>query len=163
LSTVIYNNVFVEIFHAPPLTTKPGKIAWIILIPIYWVIAYVIGAGIPDFIGLTSVVAAFCILQFTYTFPPMLAVAYMCKKNAMRADEGFDPATGAVRRSDSGFKRFLRGFMADRWWMNAWNILYFLGALCLAGLGGYAAIENLRAAFETGATNSFVCKSPLAG
>ena len=81
----------------------------------------------------------------------------------MRADEGFDPATGQVRRSDSGFKRFLRGFLADRWWMNVWNILYFLGALTLGALGAYAAIMNLKEAFASGATNSFVCKSPLAG
>ena len=133
------------------------------LIPIYWSLAFIIGAGIPDFIGLTSVVAAFCILQFTYTFPPFLAVAYMCKKNAMRADEGFDPATGEVRRSDGGLKRIMRGFMADRWYMNVWNVLYTLGALALAGLGAYAAISNLKAAFAAGAANSFVCKSPLSG
>ena len=150
-------------FRAPPLTTKPGKIMWVGLIPIYWSIAFIIAAGIPDFIGLTSVVAAFCILHFTYTFPPILAVAYMCQKNAMRADEGFDPATGEVRRSDSGFKRIMRGFMADRWWMNVWNVFYCLGALALAGLGAYAAIENLKAAFASGASNSYVCKSPLEG
>lgn len=163
LVLVIYNNVFVEMFNAPPLTTKTGKYIWIGMIPIYWALAFIIGAGIPDFIGLTSVIAAFCILHFTYTFPPLLAVAYMCKRNALRADEGFDPATGQVRRSDSGVKRFMRGFMADKWYMNAWNVIYFLAAMALAGLGAYAAISNLMEAFASGASNSFVCHSPLDG
>jgi len=64
---VLYNNIFVEMFHAPPLTSKSGKIFWTALIPVYWSIAFVIAAGIPDFSGLTGVVAAICILQFTYT------------------------------------------------------------------------------------------------
>ena len=133
------------------------------MIPVYWSIAFVIGAGIPDFIGITSVVAAFCILQFTYTFPPILAVAYAINKNAMLPDEGFDPATGITKRHDHGIKRLMRGFFAGRWYVNIWNVIYFLGALCLAALGGYAAIENLITAFASGASNSFVCLSPLDG
>lgn len=160
---VIYNNIFVELFRAPPLTTKPGKMAWVAMIPIYWSIAFVIAAGIPDFTGLTSLVASICILQFTYTFPPLLAVAYMVKRNAMRADEGFDPATGETRRVDGGVKRFVRGFMGERWYMNVFNVLYMLGAMAMAGLGAYAAIENLIDAFDAGAANSFVCQSPLEG
>ena len=81
----------------------------------------------------------------------------------MLVDEGFDPATGQIKKTDSGFKRLTRGFMAGKWYMNVGNILYFLGALALAGLGAYAAIENLIGAFAAGAANSFVCKSPLSG
>jgi hypothetical protein len=155
--------VLVELFGAPPLTVRGGKIAWALLIPVYWAIAFVIGAGIPNFSGLTSVVAAFCILQFTYTFPPMLAVAYAIKKNALQADEGFDPSTGQVVRHDSSFKRVMRGFMAHRWYVNAWNIIYTLGALALAGLGAYSSIEILSNAFKENRTTAFVCKSPLSG
>lgn len=160
---VLYNNIFVEIFSAPPLTTKAGKIAWIAMIPIYWSVAFVIASGIPDFSGLTGVVAAVCILQFTYTFPPLLSVFYCIKRNAMREGEGFDPATGQVVKFDSGPKRWVRGFMSNRWYMNAFNIFYMLGALTLAALGAYGAILNLIAAFNSGAVNSFVCKSPLQG
>ncbi|KAI9716609.1 MAG: hypothetical protein M1828_007642 [Chrysothrix sp. TS-e1954] len=158
---VLYNNIFVELLHAPPLTTKKGKIAWALLIPVYWAIAFVIGAGIPDFIGMTSVVAAFCILHFTYTFPPLMAVMFYSKLNAMRDDEGFDPASGETKRHDSGIKRIMRGFFAKVWYINVFNILYFLGALALAGLGAYAAIENLVDAFASGATNSYTCTSPV--
>ena len=162
---MIYNNIFVELFRAPPLTTKPGKMAWVAMIPVYWSIAFAIAAGIPDFTGLASLVASICILQFTYTFPPMLAVAYMVKRNAMRDDEGegFDPVTGETRRADGGVKRFIRGFMGKGWYMNVFNVIYMLGAMAMAGLGAYAAIENLIAAFDAGAANSFVCHSPLQG
>jgi hypothetical protein len=157
----LYNSILVELFKAPPLTTKAGKIVWVGLIPVYWSIAFVIAAGIPDFSGLTGIVAAVCILQFTYTFPPLLSIAYMIKKNALLPEERFDPATGEVRKVDSGFRRMIRGFFAHRWYMNVFNVLYMLGAFALAGLGSYGAIENLISAFATGTTNSFVCKSPL--
>jgi hypothetical protein len=159
---VIYNNVFVELFHAPQLHTRGGKWAWVVLIPIYWAIAFVLAAGIPNFSGLTSVVAAFCILQFTYTFPPMLSVAYWIKKNALREGEGFDPATGNIVLHDTGLKRMMRGFR-HRWYVNVWNIIYMLGAFALAGLGAYSSIEVLKNAFKDSRTTSFVCKSPLQG
>jgi len=153
--------VFVEIFRAPGLTTIPGKIVWAFLIPVYWGIAFVLAAGIPNFAGLTSVVAAFCILQFTYTFPPLLSVAFWIKKYSMREGEGFDPATGQVIRHDSGFTRLVRGFTARRVLVNIFNVLYTLGALALAGLGAYSSIEILKNAFASSRTTSFVCKSPL--
>lgn len=158
---VLYNNVFVEIFRAPSLSSRSGKFFWVALIPVYWTIAFIIAAGIPDFPGLTGVVAALCILQFTYSFPPLLSVGFMIQRYAMTADEGFDPATGQTVRRDGGFKRIMRGFMGYRWYMNVFNILYCLGSLCLAALGAYGAINNLIAAFASGTTNSFVCKSPL--
>jgi len=155
---VLYNSILVEIFRAPPLTTKAGKLVWVGLIPIYWSIAFVIAAGIPDFSGLTGIVAAVCILQFTYTFPPLLAIAYMMKRNSTPED-AFDPATGEIRKGGS----ILKGFFGKMWYMNVFNLLYMLGAFALAGLGAYGAIENLIGAFANGTTNSFVCKSPLQG
>lgn len=158
---MIYVNIFVEIFRAPALTTRAGKIAWAFLIPVYWGIAFVLAAGIPNFAGLTSVVAAFCILQFTYTFPPMLSVAYWMKKYALQAGEGYDPVSGHTTLSDAGFRRMVRGFMAQRWYVNVFNVLYTGGALTLAGLGAYSAIEVLINAFAQSRTTSFVCHSPL--
>jgi len=160
---VIYNNVFVEIFRAPALTTTAGKWAWAGLIPLYWAIAFVLAAGIPNFSGLTSVVAAFCILHFTYTFPPMLSVMFWMKRHALQEGEGYDPATGQTIRHDSGFKRMARGFMARRWWVNVANVIYMLGALALGGLGAYSSIIVLMNAFKSSRTTAFVCKSPLDG
>ncbi|KAJ7339932.1 putative amino acid transporter [Mycena albidolilacea] len=160
---VIYNNVFVEVFRAPGLNTTAGKWAWACLIPLYWAIAFVLAAGIPNFAGLTSVVAAFCILHFTYTFPPMLSVMFWMKRHALQEGEGYDPTTGQTVRHDSGFKRMVRGFMARRWWVNVANIIYMLGALALGGLGAYSSIIVLMDAFKSNRTTSFVCKSPLDG
>lgn len=47
--------------------------------------------------------------------------------------------------------------------MNVFNVLYMMGAMAMAGLGAYSAIQNLKAAFAEGAANSFVCHSPLEG
>lgn len=163
LFLVVYNNVFVELFHAPALTTTAGKWAWAFLIPVYWGVAFVLAAGIPNFAGLTSVVAAFCILQFTYTFPPMLSIAFWMRKYALQEGEGYDPVTGHTTRHDSGVGRMIRGFMSRRWYINVINVLYTLGALALAGLGAYSAIEVLINAFKQNRTTSFVCKSPLSG
>lgn len=164
---VLYNSIFVELFRFPPLTTKGGKIAWVVFIPIYWSIAFIIAAAIPNFSGLTSVVAAFCILHFTYTFPPLFAVAYWAKKFALQEGEGFQPENGEVVRHDSGFRRFMRGFFfpgfatSKYFYMSIFNILYMLGALALAGLGAYASIVTLKDAYASSVTTSFTCTSPV--
>ena len=146
-------------FGMPALTTKAGKISWVLLVPVYWGIAFVIAAGIPNFSGLTGVVAAFCILNFTYTFPPLLNIAFQCKINTLQADF-FDPHTGTTR-ADSAMSRVAKGFMGKKWYQNAFNVVYFLGALALCALGGYASIVILKDAFAESSTNSFVCTSPL--
>ena len=55
---VFYNNILIDIFNAPLLVTKRGKIIYACLVPIWWVIAFVIAASIPDYFGFVSVVAA---------------------------------------------------------------------------------------------------------
>ncbi len=160
---VLYNNVAVEFFRAPPLSQKAGKWMWVGLVPIYWSLAFVIGAAIPDFSGFTAIVSAVCILQFTYSFPPFLHLAFNIRKNALRTEqgEGFDPATGQVTRHDAGIKRMFRGFFSGNWYVNCWNVIYFLGALATAGLGIWAAVENLIVIYAIPELNAFGCHSPL--
>lgn len=43
---VLYNAVLAELFHAPPLTTKTGKILWAVVVPIYWSTAFIIAAAV---------------------------------------------------------------------------------------------------------------------
>ena len=100
-------------------------------------------------------------MQFTYTFPPFLHLAFNIKKNAMQPGEGFDPATGNIVLHDRGFRRLARGFMAGNWYVNVWNIIYFLGALCTAALGIWAAVENLILIYAVPELNAFGCTSPL--
>lgn len=158
---VLYNQVFQEMFNAPPLTTKAGKYLFGAIVPVYWSIAFVVAAAIPDYFGFVSVIAAFCVVQFSYSFPPIIHLAYSMKKNAILPGEGFDPATGQTRRSDSGIKRYIRGFCAGRWYINVWHIIHAGGALATAGLGAYAAIVGMIDAFKIPQVNSFTCTSPL--
>jgi hypothetical protein len=84
----------------------------------------------------------------------------------MQDGEGFDPTTGNTVRHDKGFKRVIRGFMAQKpkyLMFSIFNIFYTLGALALAGLGAYSAITVLSDAYAKNITTSFVCKSPLDG
>jgi hypothetical protein len=158
---VIYNNVFMDWFNAPSLLTRRGKFLWMCIVPIYWIIAFILAAAIPDFFGLTSVTAALCFVQFVYSFPPILALGYYVQKNAMQPGEGFDPSIGQVIYHDRGLKRFIRGFFAKAWYINVWQIIYAGGALAISGLGAYAAITGLISAFQIPQINAFSCQSPL--
>lgn len=152
----------------PPLTAKAGKIIWIVLIPIYWAVAFVIGAVIPNFNALVGVVGAICIIQFTYSVPPLLFIGAKTMVNAIQPGEGFDPATNTVIRRDTGIKRWIRGFTGgtaiDKAVM-AWNVIYCLAALALGGLGAYASIVLIIDTFATGSAGltTFSCTSPLDG
>jgi hypothetical protein len=150
-----------EWFHVPALITKRGKILWAVIVPVYWTIAFIVAASIPDFFGLTGVTAAICFVQFTYTFPPLLALGYRIQKNALQEGEGFDPATGVITLYDRGLKRWIRGFFCDKWYLNVLHVLYVLGALVVSGLGAYSSITQLIDAFQNPQVNAFSCKSPL--
>ncbi|KIE03776.1 amino acid transporter, partial [Metarhizium majus ARSEF 297] len=158
---VLYNNILVEFFKAPPLESKHGRYIWFALVPVYWSIAYVIGAAIPDFAGFTGIVAAVCILQFTYSFPPLLHMGYQIQKSAMEGEAGFDPSTGELAARDGGIRRWARGFFGARWYLNVFNLLYFLGAMALCALGIYASVMNLMQIYAVPQLNAFGCKSPL--
>jgi hypothetical protein len=164
---VLYNNLFVDLFSAPPLTSRKGKILWVIITPVYWTVAFIIAAAIPNFFGLTALIAALCIMQFSYTFPPMLHLGYALKEGAFLEGEGFDPATGQVTRHDAGIKRWVRGFLYGgvtgwKFWNNLFCIIFFLGSAVTAGLGAYSAIEALITAFSVPQITAFTCTSPLA-
>ncbi|KAJ5432727.1 uncharacterized protein N7458_011883 [Penicillium daleae] len=164
--TVFYNNVLLDIFKAPPLTTTRGKFIYAALVPVWWIIAFIIAAAIPDFFGFVSVVAASMLMNLTYAFPPLFALCFDIQKNSIHEadDEGFDPVTGRISRSDTAARRWIRGFMAGgplQIAVNIWHIIYFLAALAMSGLGMYAAIVGLVDAFKIPQLTSFSCVSPL--
>lgn len=152
----------------PPLTVKSGKYIWVAMIPIYWAIAFVIGAVIPNFNALVGVVGAICIIQFTYSIPPFLFMGAQTMVNAMQPGEGYDPTTNQVVRHDTGMKRWIRGFTGGTLLQKAvmaWNFIYFLAALALGGLGAYASITLIIDTFKNGdpGLTTFSCTSPLDG
>lgn len=158
---VAYIEVFQGILKAPPLTSKPGKVLWIAMVPLYWSIAFVVCAAIPQFSYISGLVGALCILQFTYTFPAILGFGYQIQKDAMRPEEAFDPSTGTCSYIDRGVKRWIRGFKVS-WLFNIFNFFYFLGALTTAALGIYSSCLGLIGAFDgSSAATSFGCTSPV--
>lgn len=162
---VLYNNFFVELLNFPPLTVRRGKWLWVFIIPIYWTLAFIIAASIPNFFSLSALIAALCIMQFSYTFPPMLYLLYTIKMGAMLEGEGYNPTTRTLTRHDSGIKRYIRGFFAGgarTVAMNIFNIIFMLGSAATAGLGAYSAIESLITAFQSPSITAFTCTSPLA-
>ncbi|KAJ5948683.1 hypothetical protein N7454_001990 [Penicillium verhagenii] len=156
---VFYSSVMRDVFHFPPLDSKLGKWIWTAIVPIYWILAWVIAAAIPQISNLTSFVGAACILQFSYTFPPLLLVGYHVQKDAMLPEEEFNPRTGQAQRVDHGVKRWIRGYKKKFWW-NTFDLVYALAALSLAGLGIWASVISMNVSFKTTQLTPFTCTNP---
>ena len=157
---VAYVEVLQELLGAPPLTTKAGKFLWAGVVPMYWALGFIIAAAIPAFSYVSGLVGALFILSFTYTFPAILSIGYQIRKDAMVADERFDPTTGTYHAIDKGVGRWVRGFKKNVMF-NSWNIFYALGALVTTVLGVYTSVLGLIAAFSGGSVaTSFGCASP---
>ncbi|CAI7635188.1 hypothetical protein N7533_004642 [Penicillium manginii] len=156
---VFYSAVLRDVFHFPPLDSRRGKWLWIALVPIYWGLAWIIAAAIPQISNLTSFVGAACILQFSYTFPPMLLVGYNVQKDAILPEEEYNPQTGEVNRVDSGIKRWIRGYKKKFVW-NTFDVIYSLAALASAGLGIWASVTSMRESFASSALTPFTCANP---
>jgi hypothetical protein len=158
---VIYQNIGQDLFGLPELATKKGKMIWIALVPIYWSVAFIIASAVPAFTSISSMVAAVCIMQFTYTFPAILYLGMQIQADAMHPDEVFDPVTGTVNRIDTwkSLSRWKRG-LARHWYFKFFNLCFFLASLATACLGMYAAGESIKETFDEGVVTSFGCKSP---
>lgn len=158
---VIYIEVLQEIFNFPPLTKRKGKIAWAVMLPMYWAIAFIISAAVPHFSYISGLISAFFVLSFTYTFPALMAIGFWVKKDAMTAEEKFDPQTRRYNYVDTGLTRWTRGFM-KRPIFNLLNLIYMLGSLVTTGLGVYSSVEGLIGAFSgASAASSFGCNPPV--
>jgi len=157
---VLYANVGRSVFRFPALETTKGKWIWVFFVPLYWGLAFIIGAAVPQISYLSAFVGAAMILQFSYTFPPVLMVGYNCLKDSMTEADHFDPATGTTVTSDRGMARWIRGYK-KQFFYNTWNVVYFLGSLVTAILGIYASIVGMHASYSSaGSIKSFSCESP---
>jgi hypothetical protein len=151
---VAYNNILVDIFNTPPLTTRTGKIIYASIVPVWWATAFVIAAAIPDYFGFVSVISASTLLNLTYTMPPFFALGFDIQRHAIRTDqgEGFDPSTGQVIRNETTVQRWVRGFVSGGPFqiaINVWHIIYFFASLSMCGLGMYAAVEGKHGPTQT--------------
>ncbi|KAG0650724.1 hypothetical protein D0Z07_2310 [Hyphodiscus hymeniophilus] len=159
---VLYQTIMIDLLNLPPLSSKKGKWIWVGLVPIYWSIAFLIGSAIPQVSNLSGLVASICVLQFSYTFPPLLQLGLNLQIDGMlpEAGEGFDPVTGVTTRTDRGMKRWLRAYMKKPL-LNTFNILFMLASISIAVLGIWASCVGLKLAYATRPKSSFSCSSPV--
>ena len=153
---VLYNHILIDFFNFPHLSTKAGKLMWVVVVPVYWAVSFIIGAAIPQVANLQAFIGAFAIFQFSYTFPPIIISGFLTKRDAMLPGDGFNPATGQTIRQDGGFKRWWRGF-SKHLLFNGWNVFLVLGCIVTAVLGIYSAILGMISAYSEGASSSFTC------
>lgn len=158
----VYLEVFQEILNFPEIVTPRGRWCWYALGPLYWILAWVVAAAVPNLNGVSSLVGALLILNFTYTFPALLYVGYRTREDSKLPGEGFDPATGLTTRFDAGWRRYWRGFKVN-WHINSFNIFYALGGLVCCGMGAWSAVEGLISMFGPGGTvaRPFGCAVPV--
>ncbi|KAL9011035.1 MAG: hypothetical protein Q9173_004091 [Seirophora scorigena] len=157
---VLYSNVLMDIFGLPSLAQKSGKLLWVAIVPIYWGLAFVVAAAIPSISNLSGLIAAVCILQFSYTFPPFLMLFHNAQRDAIREGEGFEASTGRTIRHDAGMTRWMRGLRKNVA-LNAFNLFFFLGSLATAVLGIYSAVVGLIDAYAKTAVSGFSCTNPV--
>ncbi|KAI6841908.1 amino acid transporter-like protein [Hortaea werneckii] len=158
----VYLEVFQEIFNFPAITTRKGQWCWYALGPIYWILAFVVAAAVPNLNGIVNLVGGLFGLNFTYSLPGIMFVGYLVQRGASLPGEGFDPVTGQTTRHDSGAKRWVRGYKKHLF-INTFTTLYFLAGLACSGMGTWAAIEGLIQVFGPGGTvaTSFGCAVPV--
>ncbi|KAI7157959.1 hypothetical protein KC349_g5248 [Hortaea werneckii] len=158
----VYLEVFQEIFNFPAITTRKGQWCWYALGPVYWILAFVVAAAVPNLNGIVNLVGGLFGLNFTYSLPGIMFVGYLVQRGASLPGEGFDPVTGQTTRHDSGMKRWVRGYK-KYFLINTFTTLYFLAGLACSGMGTWAAIEGLIQVFGPGGTvaTSFGCAVPV--
>jgi hypothetical protein len=162
---IVYQSIILDLLNGPKMASRMGRVTWILLVLGYWAFAFVIASAIPQFSNISSLVAAVCILQFTYTFPPLLMLGYEVQRDAISNDEYIDEQTGQPGQAQdtwSNWSRWKRG-LTRRWYVKLFNFLFFLAALATACLGMYTSGEAIQEGFQSsGAGTSFTCQSPVA-
>ncbi|KAM3453170.1 hypothetical protein MY3296_003933 [Beauveria thailandica] len=160
----VYIEVFQEIFKFPPIATKRGKWMWYALGPLYWIIAFLIAAAVPNLNGIVGFVGGLFAVNFSYSFPGIAYLGWSVLCAAELPGEGFNPETGENVVHDSGVKRWSRGFI-KKWYIHIPCAIYALAGLATSGMGTWAAVEGLISVFGPGGTvaTSYGCRSPVWG
>lgn len=118
-------------------------------------------SAVPSITNFSGLIAAVCVVQFTYTFPPILLLGFMIQKDSVLPAEKFNPATGEFIHFDHGMKRWWRG-LKRHWAFNGWNVILAMGAAATAVLGIYAGVTELISVFANNpAITSLSCNNPI--
>lgn len=123
------------------------------MVVIYWALAFIVGSAIPQVQTISGLVAAICIMQFTYTFPPLLWAGFHMRLDAAVNDPG---------DSWASLSRWRRALFTGKWHFKLFNLVLFLASLAMACLGMYGSGKAIQATFQSaGAATSFGCGSPV--
>ncbi|KAJ7281484.1 transmembrane amino acid transporter protein-domain-containing protein [Mycena rebaudengoi] len=162
---VVYHSIVEDWYKGPSLLSSRGRYIWSGLVCTYWALAFIIGSAIPQVQTINGLVAALGIMQFSYTFPPLLRLGYDVISDAMAADEPYDPTRNISRRADdwTQWSRWRRArILSGRWYFKLFNLILFLAGTAMAGLGAWAAIKSIQQIFSiSGAATSFGCRAPV--
>lgn len=135
---VTYITLCQEVFDAPHITTRRGTMYWYMMSAVFWWTAFVIAEAIPQFSAFTGIVAAACIMQFSYVMPPLFSLLMECQKDSTWSD--------ILRR---------------KWYKKLFDGTLFLGSLSIVGLALWGSILTLiQALAQPGAPTQFGCNGP---
>ncbi|KAL5514736.1 hypothetical protein ACEPAG_2052 [Sanghuangporus baumii] len=179
---VAYYHIVEQWFNGPPLMSRKGRIVWTFMVILYWSLAFIVGSAIPQVQTISGLVAAVCIMQFTYTFPPLFYALFHMQLDAARDDPG-DSWRSASRwrralfSSSSSFSsspfsssspssdtNVTKGTVPPGRMVlyKLFNLVLFLGSLAMACLGMYGSGKAIQQTFASGgAATSFGCGSPV--
>ncbi|KAL6306846.1 transmembrane amino acid transporter protein-domain-containing protein [Sparassis latifolia] len=143
---VAYYNIVEGMLHGPQLMSRTGRFIWTGMVLLYWALAFIVGAAIPQVATISALVAAVCIMQFTYSFPPALICGFYFLKDA---------------RGETGRMWWYRGLFSGYWWFKWFNLILSLASFSMAGLGMYGSGLAIKATFKLGAATSFGCTPPV--
>ena len=157
---VLYNNVGRDLLKFPLLESKRGKWLWIFIVPSYWLSAWIIASSVPQINSWIVIVGAGCILQFSYTFPPFMMIGLKIQRDAITAQDSYDPTTRTATHADSGFSRWWRGYKKELLW-NLFDTIFYLGGCTTAVLGLYAGFKTMVDVYQSNPNlTAWKCESP---
>ncbi|KAJ1018439.1 hypothetical protein NDA18_006593 [Ustilago nuda] len=175
---VIYVNTVQTFFKGPALNSARGRVIWAGVSVVYWALAFVIASSIPQVQTISGLIAAIAIVNFSYSFPFMLALIFCIKRDAMEGDTPFTPANEARKQDTwSQWSRWQRGLFGGYYEypllagrmvaipgivVKVVLLIVTLGAYTLSGLGMYGSGESIKETFAAGgAATSFGCAAPV--
>ncbi|KAI0720869.1 transmembrane amino acid transporter protein-domain-containing protein [Fomitopsis betulina] len=147
---VAYYAIVEDMFNGPPLISRKGRFIWTGMVFLYWALAFIVGAAIPQVQTISGLVAAVCIMQFTYTFPPALIFGFYF------LTDGRDPVSGALAWRAGFFGGGLRRVL-----FKLFNLTLALAALSMACLGMYGSGTAIKLTFKSSQATSFGCSPPV--
>jgi len=161
---VAYINIVEDWFNGPSIMSRKGHIIWACMVCFYWAAAFIVGSAVPQVNNISALIAAICILQFSYTFPPILRFGYDVITDAMSEDAVYVPGNGVSGRVDTwkDNSRWRRGLLTGRVWFKALNFFLFIVFVVVAGLGMWGSGVGIQQVFAaSGSATSFGCTAPV--